>query len=179
VLNNFDKGKTYAVECYDGGSISVSDQTLDEVTVVISYKDGETITYVWSSEDINTADFNGTFVAKLDGAKAIAQSNKSINIRVTAKDKAGNIMEGPYTDTGDGVETDTSYNFYVTTKLLIRFYANKGLFYGTIAGVVVLAAGGAGFAAASAGAAAKAGAAVGAGEDTKLGRRKKKEENQK
>jgi hypothetical protein len=174
VLNNLDKGATYAVESYDGGSISVSDQTLDEVTVVISYKDGETITYVWGSEDINTADFNGTFVAKLDGSKAIAQSNKSINIRVTAKDKAGNVMEGPYTVTDDGIETDTSYNFHVTTKLLIRFYANKGLFYGTIAGVVVLAAGGAGFAAVSTGAGASA---AGVGASGKHSRGRKKKEN--
>jgi hypothetical protein len=179
VLNNLDKGETYAVESYDEGSITVSDQTLDEVTVVISYKDGETITYVWGSEDINTADFNGTFVARLNGDKAIQQSTRKfakITIHVTAKDKAGNVIEGPYTETADGIETDDSYGFYVTTDLMTRFYANKGLFYGTIAGVLVIAAGGAGLAVASAGGAA-AGASAGA--SGKIGRKRKEKETKK
>ncbi len=146
VLNNLDKGGTYAVESYDGGSISVSDQTLDEISVVITYRDGTTATYVWESDEINTPDFNGTYIARLDGAKAIAQSNSRINIRVTARDKAGNVMEGPYTETDEGVVLDEDYNFYVTTNALTRFYANKGLFYGTIGILVILVAVGTGIA---------------------------------
>ncbi len=140
VLNDLGKGKTYSVERYEDGSVSVSDQTLDEITVVLTYRTGEVATYVWDSEEIYSADFNGTYLALLSGSRAIEQSKRSINIRVTAKDKAGNVAEGPYTETDGGIVVDEEYNFYVTTNPLTRFYANKGLFFGSIGGLVVLAA---------------------------------------
>lgn len=140
VLNDLGKGKTYSVERYEDGSVSVSDQTLDEITVVLTYRTGEVATYVWDSEEIYSAEFNGTYLALLSGSRAIEQSKRSINIRVTAKDKAGNVAEGPYTETDGGIVVDEEYNFYVTTNPLTRFYANKGLFFGSIGGLVVLAA---------------------------------------
>ncbi|MCD7844869.1 MAG: InlB B-repeat-containing protein [Oscillospiraceae bacterium] len=140
VLNNLDKNGRYNYNSYDQASVIVTDATLDEITVEIIYQDGTgTKTYTWGEEEIYAEDFTGTFEAALDGEKAIAESTSQILIRVTAIDKAGNAVYGPV-DEDTGAQ-DTNYSFTVSTNPFVRFFANKPLFYGTIAGVAVVAAG--------------------------------------
>lgn len=145
VLNNLVKNERYDAAVYEEGSVSVSDQTLEQIKVELTYNKGkkneETKTYVWTSEEINTADFSGTFLAKLAGDRAIASSNNKIYIRVEAVDKAGNVAYGPTIEDDNGVVTvDEDYRFTVSDNALVLFYYNKPLFFGSIGGLIVLAA---------------------------------------
>lgn len=108
---------------------------LKSITVYLDGKAQESIT---EFEDINN--YSGTF--------ALNESSSEQKVRILAVDKAGNT-----TDTDDFGKTDANgnviipmpaYSFNntvtVSTNFFVRWYANKPLFWGSIGGVVGLAA---------------------------------------
>lgn len=100
---------------------------LDSVQI---YVNGEEIDYIKDfSNDYNN--YEGSFVLK--------ESSSPKKVRFVIKDKAGNV-----TDT-DAKDYKSSFEFKrevtVSTNLLVRWFANKVLFYGSIASLIAIVAG--------------------------------------
>lgn len=117
---------------------------LDNMTVKMSVKDNLKLTKViveldgkeyksWSDEELETIIQNGgNFTFDISG-----DSTDAHNLVVYAIDAAGNgekISDTELPENAEEVE-----DFYVTTNLWVRYYTNKPLFFGSIAGVIVLA----------------------------------------
>ncbi len=123
VVQNLESGSTYAVEILDVLFSASDNLLLDSVAV---YLDDMTAPLkTWNAEQIaqllaDRADF--TFPVSGD-------STEAHSVKFLCKDAAGNETV---------VEVD---NFYVTTNILVRYWNNKGLFFGSIGGVLALAAG--------------------------------------
>lgn len=99
---------------------------LKKIQVKVNGKVKDTID---SFTDVNN--YNGTF--------ALSESDSEQNVQLIVEDLAGNV-----TDTNSEDYT-CAYDFHstvtVSTNALIRFYANKPLFYGVIVSTVLIASG--------------------------------------
>ena len=121
VVENLENGVTYAVENMTV-KMSISDNLLlGSITV---YLDDYSKAYKsWSAEEISAIIAeNGEFTFDVAG-----DSKSAHKVKIVCTDAAGN----------EQVEEITG--FYVTTDILVRYYNNKALFFGSIAGVFVLA----------------------------------------
>jgi hypothetical protein len=79
----------------------------------------------WNAEEIAQLLAEGSdFTFPVPG-----DSTEAHTVKLLCKDAAGNEIECEVTD------------FYVTTNILVRYWNNKGLFFGSIGGVLALAAG--------------------------------------
>lgn len=94
-------------------------------TVSITIGDGET--EVIQAEDIRAED--GIISRK------IPSSDRYQTIRITATDAAGNVL-GQEEPGDEGV--DIVMSVLVTSNVMIQFFMNKPLFYGTIIGLLAL-----------------------------------------
>lgn len=121
VVENLENGVTYALENMTV-KMSISDNLLlDSITV---YVDDYNKAYKsWSAEEISAIIAeNGEFTFDVAG-----DSKSAHKVKIVCTDAAGN----------EQVEEITG--FYVTTDIWVRYYNNKALFFGSIAGVLVLA----------------------------------------
>ena len=117
---------------------------LDNMTVTMNVKDNLKLTKViveldgkeyktWTAEELEEIIKNGgNFTFDISG-----DSTDAHNLVVYAVDAAGNGEK--ISDTDLPANTESIKKFYVTTNLWVRYYTNKPLFYGSIAGVIVLA----------------------------------------
>lgn len=117
---------------------------LDNMTVTMSVKDNLKLTKViveldgaeyktWSAEELEEIIKNGgNFSFDIAG-----DSTDAHNLVVYAIDAAGNGEK--ISDTELPANAEEVEDFYVTTNLWVRYYTNKPLFFGSIAGVIVLA----------------------------------------
>lgn len=117
---------------------------LDNMTVTMSVKDNLKLTKViveldgneyktWTSEELEEIIKNGgNFSFDIAG-----DSTDAHNLVVYAIDAAGNGEK--ISDTELPANAEEVEDFYVTTNLWVRYYTNKPLFFGSIAGVIVLA----------------------------------------
>ncbi len=123
VVQNLESGFTYAVETLEV-LFSANDNLL--LSSVAVYLDDMTAPIkTWNAEEIAgllAEGFDFTFAVPGD-------STEAHTVRFLCKDAAGNETQVEVTD------------FYVTTNILVRYWNNKGLFFGTTGGALAIAAG--------------------------------------
>lgn len=121
VVENLENGVTYAVENMTV-KMSISDNLLlSSITVYLD--DYNNVYKSWSAEEISAIIAeNGEFTFDIAG-----DSKSAHKVKIVCTDAAGN----------EQVEEITG--FYVTTDIWVRYYNNKVLFFGSIAGALVLA----------------------------------------
>lgn len=108
---------------------------LKSITV---YLDGKAQDPITTFDDVNN--YSGTFT--------ISESSSAQKVRILVEDKAGNTMDtddfGKEDANGNVIVPMPAYSFNntvtVSTNFFVRWYANKPLFWGSIGGVVGLAA---------------------------------------
>lgn len=124
LVSNLESNTTYALDSLDV-NMSVSDNL--SLSSVVVYLDGD-LEASWDEVAISELIETGSdYSFTISG-----ESTSSHTIMVLATDAAGNEYLEEISD------------FYVTTNLWIRYYTNKILFYGSIAGAIALAGGGTG-----------------------------------
>lgn len=121
VVANLENGVTYALENMTV-NMSVSDNLL--LSSITVYLDNYDKAYKsWTAEEISAiVSENGEFTFDIAG-----DSKSAHKVKIVSVDAAGNEQVEEITD------------FFVTTDILVRYYNNKPLFFGSIAGVIVLA----------------------------------------
>ena len=120
VVANTESGETYAKESHT--VLMNIDDNLKLASVTV-YLDGEEYA-VWTGAELEAiVAENGEFSFEVSG-----DSTKAHNVEIVSLDSAGNETV---------VEIE---DFYVTTNLLVRYYNNKPLFFGSIFGVIALIA---------------------------------------
>ncbi len=123
VVQNLESDSTYGVETLDVLFSANDNLLLDSVAVYLD--DMSTPVRTWNAEEIaqllaEGADF--TFPIPGDSTEAHA-------VKFVCTDAAGNVTELEVSD------------FYVTTNLWVRYWNNKGLFFGSIGALAAFAAG--------------------------------------
>ena len=119
-IRNLESKKTYAVESMTVEMSADDNIKLDTIIVELDGKEYKK----WNVKDIEKIlSNNGEFTFDISGGSTSAH-----NVRVICRDAAGN-------ETIEEVE-----DFYVTTNLMIRYINNKPLFFGSIAGVLLVIA---------------------------------------
>ena len=122
VLLNLESHKTYAVDQMTA-EVSASDNLLLK-TVTVYLDDYNQPYRTWNEKEVaEMAAGNQPYTFDISGDSIHAH-----NVKVVTTDAAGNE------------QTAEARGFFVTTNLWIRYYTNKGLFFGTIGGVIGLAA---------------------------------------
>lgn len=121
VVANLENGITYALENMTV-NMSISDNLL--LNSISVYLDNYNMAYKsWNAEEIAAIIAeNGDFTFDIAG-----DSTSAHKVKIVAVDAAGNEQVEEITD------------FFVTTDIWVRYYNNKPLFFGSIAGVIVLA----------------------------------------
>ncbi len=122
VLLNLESHKTYAVDQMTA-EVSASDNLLLKTVAV--YLDDYSQPYrIWNEKEVaEMTAGNQPYTFDISGDSIHAH-----NVKVVTTDAAGNE------------QVAEAKGFFVTTNLWIRYYTNKGLFFGTIGGVIGLAA---------------------------------------
>lgn len=120
VVVNLESGKTYPV---DGMTVNMTaNDNLQLSSITVYLDDYETAYQTWTAEEIaQILSENGEFTFEVDGA-----SKSAHNVKIVCVDAAGNEYVEEITD------------FYVTTDLLVRYYNNKPLFYGSLVGLAAV-----------------------------------------
>ncbi len=119
VVANLENGLTYAVEALTA-QLSVNDN-LKLATVTI-YLDGQEVSS-WSGESMDKLIANGGRIEFLIEGDSI----NAHEVRIVSVDAAGNESTVEIRD------------FFVTTNLWVRFFNNRAMFFGSIAGILLLA----------------------------------------
>lgn len=120
IVENLENGITYALEGMTA-KLSISDNLLLH-TVMIYLDDFNTPYKTWTAEEIaEIIAGNGEFSFDIPG-----NSTGAHEVRIVSADVAGNEQIAEISD------------FYVTTNLLVRYVNNKPLFYGSVAGMLLL-----------------------------------------
>lgn len=128
-IENLESKTTYAL---DNMTVEMSVKDNLKLTKVIVELDG-TEYKTWSAEELEEIIKNGgNFSFDIAG-----DSTDAHNLVVYAIDAAGNGEK--ISDTELPANAEEVEDFYVTTNLWVRYYTNKPLFFGSIAGVIVLA----------------------------------------
>ena len=116
----------------DGGSYRSAERTM-----TVDAKDNLALNEVVVSVDGTDTTYETEILAESNGVidVPIASANNFQTIEVTASDAAGNIQRM----ISNGDEQKESLSVLVTPNIMVQYYMNKPLFYGSIIGVVVIA----------------------------------------
>ena len=117
-VSNLESGKTYA---------------LDNMTVNMSVNDNlkldSVVVYLDEKEHMNLRD---------DELEEVIQNGGETSFEIAGGQTSSHTVEIVLTDAAGNVFNSEIEDFYVTTNLWVRYYTNKPLFYGSIAGVVII-----------------------------------------
>ena len=120
VLDNLESGQTYPLEKLKVSMIANDNLLLNSVVVYLDNYDKAYKT--WDAKEIaDIIEKNGEFTFDISG-----NSTGAHKMKVVCTDAAGNKI------------TKEIKDFYVTTNLFIRYYNNKLLFFGSIAGFLLI-----------------------------------------
>ena len=110
---------------------------LAEKTMTVDAKDNLALTKVVMNIDGKETTYEGEELQKDNGVieAAIASANRWQSIEITAEDAAGNVL-GQSEQKLEG--EPVVLRILVTPNIVIQYYMNKPLFYGSIAAVVVM-----------------------------------------
>ena len=116
----------------DGGSYRSAERTM-----TVDAKDNLALNEVVVSVDGTDTTYETETLAESNGVidVPIASANNFQTIEVTASDAAGNIQRM----ISNGDEQKESLSILVTPNIMVQYYMNKPLFYGSIIGAVVIA----------------------------------------
>lgn len=121
VVTNLENDKTYPV---DNLSVVMSASDNLKLSSVVVNLDGKEYKS-WNEEDIQKlASKKSDLTFMITGASTVPHS-----VKIVSKDAAGNES------------VNEIKNFFVTTNILVRYYTNKVLLFGSIGGVLLLAGG--------------------------------------
>lgn len=102
---------------------------LAQVEVIVNGQSAETITDFGDSRNNFSGEFN------------LSESNDEQTVQLKVTDLAGNITDTASDDFDPGELYVFNDKVTISTNLFVRWYANKPLFWGSIGGVVLVAAG--------------------------------------
>ena len=110
---------------------------LAKKTMTVDAKDNLALTKVVMNIDGKETTYEGEELQKDNGVieAAIASANRWQSIEITAEDAAGNVL-GQSEQKLEG--EPVVLRILVTPNIVIQYYMNKPLFYGSIAAVVVM-----------------------------------------
>lgn len=118
-IKNIESNKTYAV---DNITVQMSANDNLKFVQVMAYLDGREYKK-WTGEEL----------------EAIITSGNDFELQISGESTSAHNLEVIVTDAAGNQYAETISNFYVTTNVLVRYYNNKALFYGSIIGTVVVA----------------------------------------
>lgn len=109
-----------------------------ERAMIVDAKDNLALTKVSISIDGEKTVYDGEELLKDNGVieTAVASANRWQNIEITAEDAAGNVL-GQSEKALEG--EPVVLRVLVTPNIVIQYYMNKPLFYGSIAAIVIMA----------------------------------------
>lgn len=109
-----------------------------ERAMIVDAKDNLALTKVSISIDGEKTVYDGEELLKDNGVieTAVASANRWQNIEITAEDAAGNVL-GQSKEALEG--EPVVLRVLVTPNIVIQYYMNKPLFYGSIAAIVIMA----------------------------------------
>ena len=109
-----------------------------ERAMIVDAKDNLALTKVSISIDGEKTVYDGEELLKDNGVieTAVASANRWQNIEITAEDAAGNVL-GQSKEALEG--EPVVLRALVTPNIVIQYYMNKPLFYGSIAAIVIIA----------------------------------------
>ena len=117
----------------------INAQTVDVKYTIVDVGGLKSIEVILNGETIQTITEFGDNGFNYSGQFTINESNSAQTVQLKVTDLAGNVTDTAADDFSTGDLYIFNDRVTVSTNLFVRWYANKGLFWGSIGGVIVLA----------------------------------------
>lgn len=117
----------------------INAQTVDVKYTIVDVGGLKSIEVILNGETIQTITEFGDNGFNYSGQFTINESNSAQTVQLKVTDLAGNVTDTAADDFSTGDLYIFNDRVTVSTNLFVRWYANKGFFWGSIGGVIVLA----------------------------------------
>lgn len=118
----------------------VNAQTLDVDYTIVDVGGIKSIEVIVNGSPLDTITEFGDSVFNYSGKFTLHESSNAQTVQIRVTDIAGNVTDTASDDFSTGDLYIFNDTITVSTNFLVRWYANKPLFWGSIAGVIVVAA---------------------------------------
>lgn len=118
----------------------VNAQTLDVDYTIVDVGGLKSIEVIVNGSPLDTITEFGDSVFNYSGEFTLNESSNAQTVQIRVTDIAGNVTDTASDDFSTGDLYIFNDTITVSTNFLVRWYANKPLFWGSIAGVIVVAA---------------------------------------
>lgn len=118
----------------------VNAQTLDVDYTIVDVGGLKSIEVIVNGSPLDTITEFGDSVFNYSGKFTLHESSNAQTVQIRVTDIAGNVTDTASDDFSTGDLYIFNDTITVSTNFLVRWYANKPLFWGSIAGVIVVAA---------------------------------------
>lgn len=118
----------------------VNAQTLDVDYTIVDVGGLKSIEVIVNGSPLDTITEFGDSVFNYSGEFTLNESSNAQTVQIRVTDIAGNVTDTASDDFSTGDFYIFNDTITVSTNFLVRWYANKPLFWGSIAGVIVVAA---------------------------------------